>query len=243
MKFIGIDLGWKSGKSGLCCLLWENQQLKILDLDCKLEIEDILNWIDIWTPLPTPAIIAVDAPTIIPNQTGTRLPDQLTHKYFGRYHAGCYPANLNRPFAERTVKFGMSLEAKGFIHAPTIQPQQLGRFQIEVFPHPAIVNLFDLAQILKYKKGRLVNRKSELFKLHQYIKNILTTIEPALEVSENLLDIENINSIATFKNTEDRLDSLICAYVGAYWWYWGQTRNIVLGDQATGYIVVPDRLC
>lgn len=49
---------------------------------------------------------AVDAPTIIPNATGMRLPDKLSHKHFGRYHAGCYPANLNRPFAQNTVAFG-----------------------------------------------------------------------------------------------------------------------------------------
>lgn len=242
MKFIGIDLGWQSGKSGLCCLNWENKQLKILDLDCKLDSEDILNWIDKCVPLSTPAMIAVDAPTIIPNQTGTRLPDKLTHKYFGRYHAGCYPANLNRPFAQKTVGFGMSLETKGFNHAPTIKPQEFGRFQIEVFPHPAIVNLFGLEKILKYKKGRLADRKSELFQLHQYIINILPTLEPALEISENFLDIENINSMVALKTTEDKLDSLICAYIGAYWWYWGQTRNLVLGDGTTGYIVVPNRL-
>ena len=242
MIFLGIDLGWQSGKSGLCCLRWENKQLKILDLDCKLETSDILNWIDSWTPLPTPAMIAVDAPTIIPNQTGTRLPDKLSHKYFGRYHAGCYPANLNRPFAHKTVNFGISLETKGFNHAPTIEPQQLGRFQIEVFPHPAIVNLFQLEKILKYKKGRLADRKLELLKLHKYIINILPTLEPNLAISDNFLDIENINSMSSFKTTEDKLDSLICAYIGAYWWYWGQTKNLVLGDVTTGYIVVPNRI-
>ena len=95
---------------------------------------------------------------------------------------------------------------------------------------------------MKYKKGKLADRKSELLKLHQYITNILTTLEPTLEISENFLDTENINSIATLKTTEDKLDSLICAYIGAYWWYWGQAKNLVLGDGTTGYIVVPERL-
>ena len=124
----------------------------------------------------------------------------------------------------------------------TIQPQKLGRFQIEVFPHPAIVNLFQLEKILKYKKGRLADRKSELLKLHQYIINILPTLEPALVISENFLDMEKINSMATLKTTEDKLDSLICAYIGAYWWYWGREKNLVLGDISTGYIVIPERL-
>ncbi|MGQ9866368.1 MAG: DUF429 domain-containing protein, partial [Pseudanabaenaceae cyanobacterium] len=41
------------------------------------------------------------------------------------------------------------------------------------------------------------------------------------------------------KDLEDRLDSLLCAYIGAHWWYWGPTRNRVLGDRTHGYIVIP----
>jgi predicted RNase H-like nuclease len=104
-------------------------------------------------------MIAVDAPTLIPNATGMRLPDKLTHKHFDRYHAGCYPANLGRPFAQRTVDFGLSLEARGFVHVLTIVPQKLSSYQIEVFPHPAIVHLFGLNRILKYKKGSLAERR------------------------------------------------------------------------------------
>jgi predicted RNase H-like nuclease len=236
MKFLGIDLGWSSGASGLCCLEWSNQSLHLLDLNHQLATTNILNWVDNWVGKTAPALIAVDAPTLIPNLTGMRLPDQLTHKHFGRYHAGCYPANLGRPFAARTVEFGLSLETRGFLHAPTIVPQVLGRYQIEVFPHPAMVHLFSLTRILKYKKGRLAERQLELIKLRQYILEILPRLEPSLIV----VDLPEIPSLGTaLKIVEDQLDSLICAYVAAYWWYWGSKRNWVLGDATTGYIVVP----
>ncbi|MGA7937416.1 MAG: DUF429 domain-containing protein, partial [Kovacikia sp.] len=169
MIFLGIDFGWSSGASGLCCLEWQNSSLKLLDLQRHHEIAHILAWVDTWIPANESGMIAVDAPTLIPNATGMRLPDRLAHKYFGRYHAGCYPANLGSRFAERTVGFGLSLEARGFQHAPTIQPKQLGRFQIESFPHPAIVHLFGLERILKYKKGTLAERRAELAKLRYYI--------------------------------------------------------------------------
>ncbi len=313
MKFLGIDLGWRSQPSGLCCLAWEDNQLHLLDLNRQEAIEDILNWVDTWAPCPLintkshlpheaikadeqrvresegsldstsplfpcspaplqtlrqqnvtsdngesdPAMIAVDAPTLIPNATGTRLPDKLTHKYFGRYHAGCYPANLSLAFAQRTVSFGLELEARGFAHAPTIKPQQLGRFQIEVFPHPATVHLFRLERILKYKKGRLSERRSELMKLHQYILDILPTLIPCLNPSTlssspmsqarclylvDAIGTEFPSTGAALKALEDKLDALICAYVAAHWWYWGLERNLVLGDATTGYIVVPAAL-
>lgn len=304
MKFLGIDLGWRSQPSGLCCLAWEDNQLHLLDLDRKAAIEDIIDWVDTWAPPPQrslassfnqrggcepkeaetaspqfptspapllpdndrmefgvtpneqgePAMIAVDAPTLIPNATGMRIPDKLTHKYFGRYHAGCYPANLALAFAQRTVSFGLQMEARGFAHAPAIEPQRVGRYQIEVFPHPAMVHLFRLDRILKYKKGRLLERRSELMKLYRYIREILPALTPSLNFSAfsaspeaktsrqclaNLIFSEFPSTGTALKDLEDRLDALICAYVAAHWWYWGLERNLVLGDATTGYIVVP----
>ncbi|OKH27187.1 DUF429 domain-containing protein [Chroogloeocystis siderophila] len=244
MRFIGIDFGWRSQPSGLCCLEWQNRKLQLVDLDRKEAIADIFTWIDTQVEPDAPVIVAVDAPTIIPNATGTRLPDKLTHKYFGKYHAGCYPANQSLAFAQRTINFGLELEARGFIHAPQIEPQKLGRYQIEVFPHPAIVHLFNLNRILKYKKGRLSDRRLELIKLHQHILTTLPTLFPCL-CSLCLCGSfpqEIPSTTAALKALEDKLDSLICAYVAAYWWYWGTERNLVLGDRTTGYIVVPMRV-
>jgi len=241
MKFIGVDFGWSSGASGLCCLEWSNNQLEIEDLTTILEIDRILTWIDRHAPIYSPALIAIDAPTIINNQTGMRLADKLTHKYFGRYHAGCYPANLGLKFAPRTIGFSQSLRERQFHHAPTIEPQKLGRYQIEVFPHPATINLFGLEKILKYKKGRLADRTQELNKLRGYIIDILPRLEPTLSLST----LDKIRAIAAkqtgkeLKAIEDRLDSLLCAYVAAHWWYWGEAKNMVLGNLDEGFIVIP----
>ncbi|MBV8882872.1 MAG: DUF429 domain-containing protein [Chroococcidiopsidaceae cyanobacterium CP_BM_RX_35] len=243
MRFIGIDLGWRSQPSGLCCLEWLHGQLELVALDRKAEIADVLSWVDSCVHPEAPAMIAVDAPTLIPNSTGMRLPDRLSHQYFGRYHAGCYPANLGRPFAQRTVGFGLELAAKGFAHAPEIVPQQLGRYQIEVFPHPAIVHLFGLERILKYKKGSLDERRLELEKLRTFILTVLPTLKPRINLQQKRqkLEIPLLPSGGTaLKAIEDQLDGLICAYVGAHWWYWGLERNWVLGNLTTGYIVVPN---
>jgi predicted RNase H-like nuclease len=81
-------------------------------------------------------------------------------------------------------------------------------------------------------------------KLCQYIRDILPTLEPSLNLScstgilpvscggSNLPEIPT--SIATLKALEDQLDALLCAYIGAHWWYWGIERNLVLGDRTTG---------
>ncbi|GAB4377232.1 MAG: DUF429 domain-containing protein [Elainellaceae cyanobacterium] len=245
MKFVGVDLGWQSQPSGLCYLHWQDGALLLIELDRVAEVSEVLTWIDHRVQRDEAAIVAVDAPTLIPNATGMRLPDRLTHQYFGKYHAGCYPANLNRPFAQRTIAFGRSLESRGFIHAPLLQPQQIGRFQIEVFPHPATIHLFGLTRILKYKKGRLAERRAELAKLRHYILTHLPLLEPSLQIPEAALIPEVPQTGQALKAIEDQLDSLLCAYVAAHWWYWSLERNWVLGAATpeesclTGYIVVP----
>ena len=241
MKFIGVDFGWISGASGLCCLILQDNLLEILDLTTVLETDKILTLIDTWVSLDAPGLVAVDAPTIINNQTGMRLPDKLTHQHFGRYHAGCYPANLNLAFSDRTVGFSQSLTARNFTHAPIIIPKKPGRYQIEVFPHPATINLFGLDKILKYKKGKISDRTLELNKLRTYIIQVLPQLEPALDLSslEKIPAIPQKVTGKQLKTIEDKLDSLICAYVAAYWWYWGETQNIILGDLDNGYIIIP----
>ncbi|WP_071517679.1 DUF429 domain-containing protein [Geitlerinema sp. PCC 9228] len=241
MRFLGIDFGWRSGDSGLCGLeLNTDGTLEMVASECLTSVSDILQWVDELAPAETAAMVAVDAPTIIPNTTGMRVPDRLTHKYFGRYHAGCYPANLQRPFAERTVGLGTSLLERGFRHAPEITAQQPGRFQIEVFPHTAIVRWFRLPRILKYKKGRFRDRISELSKLYDFINTELTSRQPALPLLEtHIPHPQTATRMKDLKAIEDRLDALICAYLGVSWWYWGESNHQVLGNKEQGYIIVP----
>lgn len=238
MRFLGIDLGWQSGGSGVCCLERVPAGLKLVALQHSPTREDVLHWVDRLAPPDEPALIAVDAPTLIPNDSGMRLCDRLAHRYFGKYDAGCYPANRRLPFATNLIEFGLALEARGFRHAAEIAPQVPGRYQIELFPHPATVHLFRLPKILKYKKGRIADRCEALAKLRTLQLTHLPLLTPALLLRDaDLPDIPTGGK--AFKIVEDQLDSLTCAYAGAHWWWWGQPRNWVLGDAQLGYIVVP----
>ncbi len=237
-RFLGVDLGWQSGPTGLCCLHMLGNSLELVALDRLQTVDEILAWIAQWADGSANAVVAVDAPTLIPNETGMRLPDRLAHKYFGRYDAGCYPANRGRPFAEKLIAFGLALESMGFQHRPHSARNPQGRFQLEVFPHPVTVHLFGLSKILKYKKGTLAQRRPELQKLRQYQLDVLPTLDPALTLTA--ADLPEIPTAgAAMKAVEDQLDALTCAYAAAHWWVWGTERNWVLGDVGEGYIVVP----
>jgi predicted RNase H-like nuclease len=233
MRFLGVDFGWQSQPSGMARLDWDGQALHLKTLDRCATPADALTWIE--RHAGRFALIAVDAPTRIGNATGMRQADRDTHRRFGQYDAGCYPANLARPFAGRTTGFGQALEQRGFGHAPTIRARQRGRFQIECFPHISTVQLFRLGRILKYKKGLRATRAAEL----QRLRHLLLTarLDPPLKLST----LPELPARGSLKPLEDQLDALLCAYTGAHWWHWGLERNEVLGEAREGYLIAPHR--
>jgi predicted RNase H-like nuclease len=190
-----------------------------------------------------PTLVAIDAPLIVPNEDGARPVDRDITSLFGRYQAGCYPANRNRPGGcTRGEDIVRALSAHGFVQQPYMQRRAAVRNVIEVYPHPAMISLFQLHRTLKYKaraNRSLSTRRSELLRLRDYLIN-LRDREPGMIVPSTIQgrEISALKGVA-FKHYEDLLDAAICAYIAYYVWYWGPEGYEIYGDTARGYIVVP----
>jgi predicted RNase H-like nuclease len=235
MIFIGVDLGWVNGATGLAALEFRNGSLQLRALSLAAQHSEVLAWIADQVG-ESPAMIAIDAPTIIRNATGQRPGERLLNAAYRKYGLGCHPANLGRPFAGKTTAFSQALETAGFRHAADITPQIPGRYQIEVFPHASIVRFFGLDYRLGYKKGPVAERVAQLKRLRRYLYS-LKKWEPPCLLSK--LPAIPSGGLAR-KHTEDRLDAILCAYTGAYYWFWGNARNSVFGDAESGFIITPD---
>ena len=209
-------------------------------LDCLTEPGDIIEWAD--HTAGDHAVIAIDAPTVVPpdvpDALAMRSADRLAHSLYGKYHAGPSPTNLSPAFWQRTTRLSSSLLNARFLHGDQLAPQSEGRHQIEVHPPAASVQLFLLASIVRYRRGTLAERKEGLRLLRGLMLDHFPRLVPRLALT-GLPEIP-VHS-ADLKTMEDRLDSLMSAYVAAHWWYWGRERNDVLGDAASGYMVVPRR--
>jgi predicted RNase H-like nuclease len=196
-----------------------------------------------------PALLALDAPIICRNRTGARPVDREVHRRFGRAHAGCYPANLTR--CPRPNRLRLCLEDVGFRADFRMQePHQareegggLLRRQIEVFPHPATLALFNLSRIIRYKKGTAVERGRELQRFQRLLHGSLAQVIPPVRIDDAIRGIFDedpavLRGMAR-KRREDTLDAIVCALVGWIHWWHGAERSEVLGDLETGFIVVP----
>jgi predicted RNase H-like nuclease len=232
--FIGVDLGWYGKPSGLASLEQNGNGLRLRKVTRLREVGEILEWIA--AEADGTCVVAVDAPLIIQNQTGIRPAERDLNRDFRRFEANCHAANLGRPFARHVTTFSRRLTDLGFVEDADMKPRQSGRFQIEVHPHAATVNLFGLDRIVKYKRGPRHRRASELFRLRELLLTRLPGLDPAL-----CAQLPELPVAGPLKPIEDQIDAVLCAYLAAHWWHWAKQQNRVYGIPGAGSIVVPER--
>ena len=232
MHFYGIDLGWTGKPSGFASLIWDGKRLQLTHLARLDTHHEVLNAI----PANHTAWIGLDAPVIIRNPSGMRQADRAAHELFSRQRAGCYPVNLRLPFVPKVLAFVDALTQKGFLTTPPTARQSQTNHLFEVYPHSAAIRLFNLPQILPYKKGKLATRKIALAQFRELLATGLSHHHPCFKPQ----DLPPLgDTLAQLKSCEDQLDAVLCAYIAAHFWYWGLSRNNLLGHPPDGFIVNP----
>jgi histidinol-phosphate phosphatase family protein len=244
VHLVGIDLAWSPrNRSGGAALSADGQ---LVSATSSLgSDDDIVKFVCGAIPVDAPGIVAIDAPLTVPNEAGTRLCDRQVAAVFGRFQAGPYPANrrsLARYGGLRAEAITRRLETFGFRLDPEIAQRSDTRQVVEVFPHPATISLFDLDRTLKYKSrpGRNYDlRWRELARLRDLLAG-LATAEPPLHPPPEVvtMPIDGLKGRA-FKEAEDLLDAIVCAYSVLYAWYHGPRGYAVYGDARDGHILVP----
>jgi len=177
--------------------------------------------------------VTVDAPIVCPNRTGTRPVDRLTHRMFHREHAACHPANLMR--CPRPPRVARLLQRKGFRVGWEIRVG--GRWVAEVYPHPAMVRMFGLPRIIKYKKGSVAERRKEFRRLQGLMRKLMKRRFPGLKLNQ---ETRSLLRQKWSKPVEDRTDALFCALIGMWHWMHRGKRSEVIGDRKTGFILLPE---
>ncbi|MBC7169787.1 DUF429 domain-containing protein [Candidatus Bipolaricaulota bacterium] len=246
MRFIGLDLAWSRRRTtGGAILAWDGNAARLVAWDPALGDDGSILAFTLRGAGEDGALVAIDAPLVVPNERGTRPCDRALSRAYRRQEAAAYPANRARlgP-AVRGEVLAARLQDHGFTASPLVHRQGEVRQVVEVYPHPATVELFGLEKTLKYKArpGRtLASRWAELLRLRELL-GALADREPALDAEPLLatLDPAGLRGQA-LKAVEDLLDALVCAYIAVHLWYWGEAGCRRFGDLDTGYVLVPIR--
>lgn len=245
MKLAGIDLAWQSENNptavahGELCRSQKTLRLtsvkdSVVGLECILENIETEN----------PKGVAIDAPLIIKNEEKQRPCENEISKEYGSRKASAHSSNLKRYRKPMSVKLSKRLEEKyKYSHRGT-----KSRWQIECYPHPALIEIFNLDERLKYKKGIVAEKKCGQKKLAEYLKSLdkmkcRANQILALKISENCkkyFETKHIDSLEgrKLKSNEDALDAVVCLYIAGLF-AMGKRNGKCFGDQETGSIWVP----
>lgn len=243
--FIGIDPAWAVDRnhSGIVVLRGDERGARFVTAATAIStLTGIVEFVREHSRKST--VVAIDAPLIVTNATGSRECELEVGRRFGRFHASCHSNNLGRTPQPAGVRLVEALGPLGFQHDFDIATagHRPGRWPFEVYPHPAMVVLFELEQIIKYKKGSVARKRSGLEELRRHLqgltigsRGLVGTPELHALLSQSLMDLRG----DALKRYEDTLDALFCAYLAWHCWRWGAARNEMVGTLENGYIVVP----
>jgi predicted RNase H-like nuclease len=231
IRLAGIDLAWGERKPDGVCLIEANRRgARALTIGLTRGDAELHAWIDRHVG-DGPALLAIDGPLVCPNQSGARPVDRLTHVHFGRYKCGCHPANARKN--PRPPRVAAALATRGYAIDWRLE---CARVATEVYPHPAMVRLFDLPERVRYKKGPVADRRREFRRLQGLIRRCLARHFPALELAPAIVSL--LRQPWT-KDVEDQTDGFFCALIALWHWRHGGRRSEVLGDRETGFVLVP----
>ena len=250
MHFIGVDLAWSSrNPTGLAALRWDGEVARLVEPLLSTAVYsdgEIASYINAVAARGS-VLVAIDAPLTVPNQTGRRSGEAELNTVFARFHAGAHPANRQRLTGYnggvvRGEELLSLLAPLGIRHDPVIKTRQPLRQAFEVYPHPAMVVLFRLDKVLKYKTKPAISLEQRLTAFQSYQQHLgsLRTATPSVLLPEELLaGTHLVKRGRALKAYEDQLDAVFCAYVALYYWWWGTERCRIFGDIEQGYIVAP----
>ena len=230
---IGVDLAWGEKKhDGVCFLDWDGRRGTVCGFTYPQGDRELREAVLEKSHGYPSVFVTVDAPIVCPNRTGTRPVDRLTHRMFHREHAACHPANLTK--CPRPPRIARHLEKQGFKIG--WQPTPGKKTVAEVYPHPAMVRMFGIPRIVKYKKGSVMERRKEFRRLQRLLKQCLKKKFPQLTLNR---ETKTLLKERWSKPVEDRTDALFCALIGLWHWMHRGRKSEVIGDRETGFILLP----
>lgn len=232
-RYLGLDLAWSSGRTGLAVV---DDTGRLLDSASVRSDDEIAAWVA--PHLGSLAVVGVDAPLVVPNETGNRDAERGLGRAYGAYGAGAYPANRTllggEPRAARLAdRFGWAVDPG--------TPVGPGRTVcLEVYPHPALVALFGLPYRLDYKRPPLARRLPGFGALLGHLESVP---ELGLGGSARWREIRAVVADprpGDLDRVEDEVDAVVCAHLA---WLWRHRRAAltVYGSATAGYIVAPPR--
>lgn len=198
-------------------------------------------------------LVAIDQPTVVPNQSGSRPVDRVAASLISRLRGGVQPANRGKTRSGRTIQskvrmFGLDAPIWQFLQRlgamqdpPKARSVASGRHLIEVFPalalpalEPAILRRKRAARYNPANRRRFSRPDWRLVSLATSRHADALRLNALSQWARNLAELPKPS-----KTDQDCLDAAICLIVALQWRRAPRNQVTVIGDAQSGYMVTP----
>jgi predicted RNase H-like nuclease len=202
---------------------------------------DALELIGEWTAEADYVLIAIDQPTVVPNNDGARPVDRVASSLISTLGGGVQPARKGgmgaRMFGEGAAIWSF-LDAVGAIQNPiNARDAAAGRFLMEVFPALALPAM--VPAIWQRRQAAKYNPVAKKFDPNDWrmVASGVATFVRGLDAGA-LADWaeEQASRDAPRKADQDRLDAAICLAIALAWRRGPCVDTLQIGDERAGYM-------
>jgi predicted RNase H-like nuclease len=243
---IGFDSAWTDNSKApgaVCALVIASDGGVSFKPPFHVSFDQALDFIKAERRACDTCLVALDQPTIVPNETGSRPVDKVAASLISYIGGGVQPANRSKKsmFGDGAPiwRFLKCLGAKE--DPERSRTAESGLFIVEVFPALALPafepRFFGRLKAPKYNPA---NRKK--FRQCDWLAVIETVARYARAVPIAGVQewTETIKRETTpCKGDQDRLDAILCALIGYHWRARTRQDSIMIGDLTSGYMIAP----
>lgn len=243
---IGFDSAWTDNAKapGAICALSLKPDGSIAFHPPQLAtFDDALKFIDDVRSTGGPTLIALDQPTIVPNQSSMRPVERVVASLISWAGGGVQPSNRGKVgmFCDNSPIWRFLARLGAMENPEQARSAASGLHVMEVFPALALLSLdtsfCSRLGAPKYNPGR---RKTFRLLDWRRVATVAAHEFRAFGLNEAAIWCANeAERTSVGKADQDRLDAMLCLLVAVFWRIAERERSMMIGSLTEGYMVCP----
>jgi predicted RNase H-like nuclease len=246
---IGFDSAWTDSSKApgaVCALVVARDGTVSFEPPRHASFDQALEFIEAEGRACDTCLVALDQPTIVANETGSRPVDKVAGSLVSFIGGGVQPANRSKKdmFGDGAPIWRF-LQRLGAKEDPELsRAAERGLFIMEVFPALALP-AFDARFNGRMKAPKYNPANKKKFRRDDWFSVIETVARYGLDVSSTGIKdwTEEIkretHDRSPRKADQDQLDAVLCALIGYHWRFNLREHSIMIGDLTSGYMIAP----
>lgn len=245
MNYIGIDLAWTYKNESGICIISDKGKIELCEAKVYTD-EQLIQIINQYSK--DGALVAIDAPLIVENDSGSRKCErELQSNKINGFQVSV--RSSSKSFMDKSYRCIRGVElVENIRHAMPYFTIDIdiwnGTYNIiEVFPTGSCIGLFPEIAPIKYKidkKRPLEMSKAEILRLLTFVRQNLDSyadINNFDEFFDPALDIQSMSE-RQYKHFEDKLDAFLCSLTACYC-HRHKEDTRTFGNIQEGFIMLP----